>query len=66
MIGTFLVIIAAYWLGFAIAAMLSAAKRADEQAERIKPKHVEQGAPFDEWNPPVNWCGERAIDKEDL
>ena len=35
-IGTMLVIIVAYWLGFFTAAMLSVAKRADEQAEQLR------------------------------
>lgn len=54
---TFLIIIGAYWLGFATAAMLSAAKKADEQAERQHVKESLTTAP--EWNPPFNWCGEQ-------
>ena len=48
---TFLVIIGAYFLGFATAAILSTAKKADEQANKF--------------NPPYNWCGEQAMTKDE-
>ena len=56
---TFLVIFVMYWLGFATAAMLSAAKKADEQAERQPVKKSLTTEPT--WQPPTNFCGEQAI-----
>ena len=38
-------------LGFATAAILSTAKKADEQANKF--------------NPPYNWCGEQAMTKDE-